>query len=428
MTRTVKLLPIMLILFCMCGITVAETTVDVSAQMRARNEISSKAISGDKSTQEATYLRTRVNVKAAKENVSAFVQFQDSRMLGAGAQSGGLYDAHNVDLHQAYVTIDHLWNKGIGLKAGRFEVILGNQRVFGSVGWHNVGRSWEGLQAWYDCKYAMTSAYWLKKAERNNTEANTDYDIIGFSSKLKSMNLELLFFIEQDAFKPTMVWFDDDDLMTSNSVYKNLERFNLGMYYQRDYQQFDFDLNAVYQFGKKQNWVTHETLGYDSEEIDLAAMMFTFEAGYNLEGDYKPRFAFGIDYTTGDDSETLDKVETYNNLFYTGHKFRGYMDYFLGSQTNGLMDIMLRGRVSPVEGWTIKGDLHFFSRTQDYTDFEGNETKSVGTEFDLTVSTKRVAGVGLSSGLSFFMPSEAYAGTTETNTGLWFYTQAVANF
>ena len=424
MTKMLRLLSVTLTLLFLCGLVAAETKFDVSAQVRARNEVKSKAITGEQNTQEYTILRTRVNVKATKENASAFVQFQDSRMLGD--YSGSCTDGKNAEVHQAYFKIDKLWNNGLGLKAGRFEVKLGSQRAFTAGGWNNVGLAWDGIQLWYDCSKATTSGYWLKKQERNSADTNDDYNAFLFTTKLKSMNLELFAFIQYDAYKPVTTLVDGEDLLTYTSSYKNLEQYSFGLYYQRNYQQFDFALNSVYQLGKKPVFETTPDTTYN--QVDLSGFMFNFEAGYTFEGDKKARVAAAIDYTTGDDPDTEDKIETYDNLYYAGHKYRGFMDYFKPSQSLGLMDIVLRGKVSPIEGWCVKGDLHYFSRTRDYTDFEGNETKSVGTEFDFTVTTSRVAGLDLASGVSFFMPSDAHAGTTETNTGVWFYTQATANF
>ncbi|MEA2031205.1 MAG: alginate export family protein [candidate division Zixibacteria bacterium] len=436
MTRMVKLLSPTLIMLFLCGFVAAETEFDVSAQVRARNEVSNKAITGEQNAQEYTYLRTRVNLNAAKENASAFVQIQDSRMLGSKIQYGDWYsgscgaDGKNAEVHQAYFKINELWNNGLGLKAGRFEVKLGSQRAFAVGGWNNVGLAWDGVQLWYDCSKATASGYWLKKQERNSTDANEDYNAFLFTTKLKSMNLELFGFIQNDAYKPTT--YGVDTTYTSyTSTYNNLSQYSLGLYYQRNYQQFDFALNSVYQLGKEPVWNSTDVT-YD--ERDLSGLMFNVEAGYTFKGDKKARLAAAIDYTTADDAATADEIETYDNLYYSGHGYRGYMDYFKGSQPLGMMDIVLRGKISPVEGWCVKGDFHLFSYIEDYTDFEGNETNSVGNEFDFIVSTSRVAGLDLSAGACFFMPTDEYAKMkyedkyTETNMGTWFFTQAIVNF
>jgi len=166
----------------------------------------------------------------------------------------------------------------------------------------------------------------------------------------------------------------------------------------------------------------------DADEYDISAFMFTFEGGMTFQdSELKPRVAVGIDYSSGDDDFTDEKVSTFTNAYYTGHKFRGYMDYFLGSHEYGLIDLMFRGKINPAPGWTIKGDFHHFTTAKEY-DISGTETsKDVGMEFDFTVITSKVPGVKLALGASIFMPTENWEGFEDPEKGFWAYTQAIVN-
>jgi len=415
-----------LIVLISAGPAMAETVVNISGQVRVRSEISDRSFDTTAKTQQYTFLRTRVMADAAiDDNTHAFVQFQDSRMLGDNGYSGSLSDAKNVDIHQAYLKVDHLWKNGIGFKAGRFEVNLGNQRVFGGVGWHNVGRSWEGFQTWLDRENVRFDAFWLKKMELNSTTGNADFDIVGAHATIKSANLDLFGFYECDAKYATTTL--NDTLMFS-STHKTLGRINLGVHWKKKRQQFDFEVNAVYQTGKIQQWDQPAIDSLASVEHDIAALMFTFEGGYTFDRPCKPRLALGVDYTSGDDNLADTDYKAYNNLYYTGHKYRGYMDYFLGSDSRGLMDIMLRVKANPTEGWTVKGDFHLFRTATEYVDFSDATTKDVGMEFDFGVVTSRVAGVNLAAGVSLFLPTESYVGMADPDPTFWNYFQATANF
>ncbi|MFH1374160.1 MAG: alginate export family protein [bacterium] len=424
---------ILVVAVLITGQAMAETDVNITGQVRVRSELSDRSFDSTAKAQQYTYLRTRVMADAAiDDNTHAVVQFQDSRTLGAGGFSGDhtTGDAKNVDLHQAYLQVDHLWENGPGLKAGRFEVNLGNQRVFGSVGWHNVGRSWEGFQAWLDRENVRFDAFWLKKMELDDVTGNTDYDIFGAYATIKPANLDLFAFFEHDAYQDDSTPVTNAPTGTFYSHHKRLKRLNLGLHYKRTYQQFDFDVNAVYQTGKMQQWDEPVPDSLASVEHDIAALMFTFEGGYTFDRSCKPRLGLGIDYASGDDNLIDTDHKAYNNLYYTGHKFRGYMDYFLGSGSEGLMDVMLRLKVNPTEGWTVKGDLHLFRTATEYADFSDTTatTRDVGMEFDLGVSTVRVAGVNLAAGTSVFLPSESYVGMADPDPTFWSYFQATANF
>jgi hypothetical protein len=284
------------------------------------------------------------------------------------------------------------------------------------VGWHNDGRAWEGWQCSYDNPQIKITGYWLKRLERADQRNNQDVDIFGAYATIKHHGLDIFTFYERDG--DHVVYHESG---SPDWMYKQ-DRANIGIYHKRRGEQFDLEINSVYQFGTKR-----VTVGSIIMEQDIAAFLITIEAGYNIPGSAKARVAAGIDYASGDDDLSDDKFKAYNNLYYTGHKFRGYMDYFLGSNAGGLIDLMLRGKLSPSPGWLLRGDLHYFQTAAEYMS-AGEKTKDVGTELDLSVSTKKVSGVGLAAGTSVFLPAEAYAAMEDPEMGFWFYTMATVNF
>ncbi len=126
-------------------------TPEISAQFRARSEADLHRGLPALSTNDDTlnirsFLRTRLNFDFEKDSTTRlFIQIQDSRVYGSIAgTSGGLANDLNLGLHQAYLEFSHwIWNRLEG-KIGRQELNYGNQRLLGAVGWHNVGRSFDG--------------------------------------------------------------------------------------------------------------------------------------------------------------------------------------------------------------------------------------------------------------------------------------------
>ncbi|MFQ5499085.1 MAG: alginate export family protein [Candidatus Zixiibacteriota bacterium] len=402
----------------------AETKIEVTGQVRLREEFDKRSFDTSATTLTFGDLRTRVMVDAVvDENTHAVVQFQDSRRLGSTNQfgkdqSGTLNDSKNVDLHQAYIQVDRLWGDGWGMKAGRFELNMGNQRVFGAVGWSNVGRAWEGGMGWYDHEQFKVTGFGLKRKEVNDATLNRDFDIFGGDLMIKKYYVDLFFFYE----------YDPDTVGLTRGQNK-LDRGNAGLYYQRKYDaSFDVELNGVFQFGQQAS--SGQTL-----EDDIEAFMFTAEFGYTFESSGNPRVAIGIDYSSGDDDLADTSLagdttfETYQNLYYTGHKFRGWTDYFVGSKTAGLVDLMLRGKVSPFEGWTVNSDIHLFQTAEDYlSPINGATTTDVGWEFDLAIKTTKVQGVTFKGGVSLFLPEDDFAGFVDPDPGFWAYTMTTVNF
>lgn len=405
----------------------ADTEVKFSGQFRARSELDKRSLVEDAHWMQYYLFRTRVNVEATvDENTHAFVQFQDSRLAGDKNQfgeleSGTLNDSKNVDVHQAYVKVDRLFFNGFGMKAGRFEVKLGNERVFGAVGWDNVGRAWEGIKAFYKGKNFKVTGMQLKAYEANNEFFNQDFDIYGATLKINDINWDFFGFWERDK----------DTTLSNKSGLNNLDRYDIGTYYSGTQENFDFDFNFVYQFGNyaafDNSWV----------EYDISAFLLTAGFMYNFESQYKTAVGFGVDYTSGDDDFTDNTNHAYNNLYFTGHKFNGYMDYWVNRtgkayEFAGLMDLIGRFAITPAPDWRLRADAHLFKTAKDYpyTD-ETGEDKMVndgGFELDLTMTTTRFPGITLDFGASYFAPQDGFAGSDKNADGIWGYVQGTVNF
>lgn len=418
----------------------ADTELKFSGQIRLREEANKKDFDADKTWLSYADLRTRFAVDALVDsNTHVFIQLQDSRRMGGntflGARaSGQLNDGKNVDVHQAYFQVDRLLADGIGFKAGRFEMNFGNERVFGAVGWSNVGRVWEGGMGWYDHEKFKITSFGLKAIEKNYLYDNADFDIGGIYATCKRTNVDVFWFYEYDADE-TGYYFNMN----------RLDRLNVGTYFKREYEELklDFEFNGVYQWGQMPRGKFDVLANGPKDKIDIAAYMFAFEAGYSFEAPFKSRLAFGIDYTSGDDDATDDKFKAYNNLYATAHKFNGYMDYFVdGTKSgtpyagSGLVDFMVRASAEPYAGWKAKLDAHFFSTNKDYTYTAGDgslvTTNKVGVELDATISTTVIPGLNFQGGASFLFADDdftmATSGVTDADPGMWFYAMTTVNF
>ncbi len=402
----------------------AETKIGLDGQIRVRTELDDRLFGKDYIMSRFTLLRTRLGVGATvDDNAKFYVQFQDSRRLGSNSQSGSLVSTSNVDVHQAYFSVKRLWVDGLGMKLGRFEVSLGNERVFGPVGWSNVGRSWEGGMIWYKAEKVTLRGLALKGREFNRpfvpVTENRDFDILGVVADVVDPALQLFFVYEYDA--DTLLALDGGN---------NLDRVTLGGYFKNEVEDMniDYELNAAYQTGTIYDPYELYLTNGPTDPYDINAFLLAFEAGYSFEGERPARVAGAIDYTSGDDDMTDTDWKAYNNLYPTSHKFRGYMDYFVGSEPEGLIDLIARAQVEFAPNWWLAGDLHWFRKAQEYEGLDGDMTTDAGTEIDFTLKTNSVEGVDMVGGASVFFPTEDFAFMEDPNTGMWFYYQLIVNF
>ncbi|MFH1686583.1 MAG: alginate export family protein [bacterium] len=422
--------------------TVAATDIDVNGQVRFRDEIDLRSFDSARTAEHYCDLRTRVGFDAkVNDNVSAFVQFQNWRHFGHGGSNfmspQNTWDDQGryVEIHQGYLQVNRFLVDGLGIKFGRFEFVHGNQRVFGGVGWSNVGRAMEGGQLWYAHERFTLKAFRLHMRENDNEFYNADFDIFGgILSKPGLIKFEDKGRVDVDLFG--FLEYDADTAGHLNNV-NELNRLNFGTYLTAEHGDLDFTGNFVLQTGKApcdefDATVTDSVIA--TTENDISAMMFFGEAGFSFE---KGRIAAGIDYSSGDDNATDTKYKAYQNSYYTGHKFRGYMDYFVASDEAGLMDIFFRGSYSPNGLCKVAGDLHLFSTAVDYVDptvtTTTSMTKDVGMEIDITASSTAVDGITFQAGGSVFMAKDAFAmarsnSANPEKTGFWAYFMMTVDF
>ncbi len=109
---------------------------------------------------------------------------------------------------------------------------------------------------------------------------------------------------------------------------------------------------------------------------DIDGSMIAGDASYEFEASYKPVIGVGFDITSGDDGSDSTKVKSFNNLYYTGHKFRGFMDYLLAPAQAGLSDIIVRGSIKPTPASFLKVDIHFLQTMEDLTKLSATVTGS----------------------------------------------------
>jgi hypothetical protein len=385
-----------------------KTEIEVFGSARYRLEVDGKSFAEDANMDWMQYMRSRLGVKAHRGNSGMVFELQDSRILGEDpgtlSFSNGNWTGPRNDfgVRQAY-----MWHKPCekgAIKLGRFGLNMHNQRLVGQVGWHNVGRTTEGLlykRSLTDNITFMGSALQVEELNADDAEGDNITDQMFYIADVhfaeQGVNLFMYYWNHAGNEEATKL-VGASKLMTFGA-YSNRE-FGSNMFY---------DAMFAYQTGSN-----------DATDIDYSGMLLNAEIGMKMDSGTK--LSVLVDYTTGDDTETADEVETFNNLLYTGHKWNGYMDYFVGGLSTGLTDIALRVAHPINETMWLKADAHMFMSTEEYADGESN----IGNEIDVTL-VKKHGDMKIQGGVSFFMPTEEYFGDG-AESGTWFYLQNTFGF
>ncbi|MCP4216024.1 MAG: alginate export family protein, partial [bacterium] len=164
----------------------AEERMSFSLQIRSRGEMNGKDFNSDTDLNSYDLLRTRLGITfRPMKDMEAFVQVQDSRVFGEESSTLTDGSANNFDLHQAYFKVNNLFKMPLTLKVGRMEVVYGPQRLIGSVGWHNIGRSFDGAVLTLNLKKVAIDFFNFKEIENLEVGDTGDKDVIGIHADFK---------------------------------------------------------------------------------------------------------------------------------------------------------------------------------------------------------------------------------------------------
>lgn len=383
---------------------------ELSGEIRTRAEMSAKDFNSDTDSENFGLLRTRLNAKFMPLNhLDVVLTLQDSRVEGSEASTTA--NSRNLDLHQGYFNWKTINGSNFGLKVGRMEMSYANQRLIGSVGWSNVGRSFDGGVITYNGENFKADLFNAKVVETNptglsdNNGANRDFgdtELVGLHTNFmpsESMTIQPFFYFRK------MKIDDGSTAAKDESSYDYLA--TLGAYYKLKTESGNgIELDAAYQFGKN-----------DVTDVETKAYMFGVK-GFMWFGDDERKYGInaGLDMLSGNDGSDPLENTTFNTLYATNHKFYGHMDYFLANPAGGLQDIFVGLKYKKTGVYGANLDVHLLKSVEDVA-IAGNTETDYGTEFDLSLWWKVNPNMKLYGGFSAFAPGKIYDG----DTAYWSY-------
>ncbi len=431
--------------FMMTGAMVAEAAdVKFTGQVRLRGEAWSGTggndlfRNGDWNSYIGNRMRLNANVKV-DDSLSAFIQMQSTTMFGLDPASGanvprgahiGLSDpsdnSTDLGLHQAYFVQKNLFGSGLTIKAGRQEIVLDGHRLFGHTGWTTGAQAHDAIM-FEHAHDKMTLRYYFSKQTENagksdagdfggpcvDDACDNDYHILWGNMKglvgAKSSTSFYIVLADTNGFTP------NDP--ASGSFVLDADFWTFGVRQAGSAGGLDYRVEGYIQEGKSGIPNALNTASGDSSGILLGARIGKKFGNVTM----KPKLTLWADYLSGTDTADLAVGDTggFNTLFDTGHKFYGFMDFFLGGQGLGLIDLAVKMAIQPAPKTTVKLDYHHFSRAEERgfaTPGSSAEAKSLGSEIDLTVVYKYSANMKMVAGYSrFFATNLFYQGDTADN-------------
>lgn len=355
--------------------------------------------------------------------LTLYAQGQDVREIGSDrpniiGQAGAEGD-DSFDLIQGYVEIGD--PKKLSLKVGRQKFSYGDERIIGPLEWANQSRAFDAVKLHYEQPTWNVDLFTSSVVKFEDGRFNQSDWLDSDSTRDQIFSGAY--------FSTTLVPFQiTDAYLLHLSESGGTSFFTLGTRWKglaAKLDNWDYTLETAFQFG-------------DLKDKDLKAFGGHLDAGYNFASTpWKPRLGAEYNYGTGDSNPKDGKVETFQNLFPTNHKFYGYMDAF---SLQNLHNVAVNLSATPTEKLKLSLDAHAFwlADTNDSW-YRANGTTAVrpakpgassyaGSEVDFTFTYKASKWLGFHGGYSHFFAGDYLGDTGAKSDADFVYLQASIDF
>jgi hypothetical protein len=392
----------------------------------------------------------------------------DSAAAGSGS---GTQSNCRLGVRAAYVLVRNLAGvQGLSMKAGRQYIVFGNHSLFGHFDWANTGYSHDGIMFQYANRNFESHLGWFRNSETDIAQgapvgslapniagtgqgatAGGDVDMFIFYNQIKSVPgflIEPYYVLYSN--KLGSADFRGQGLGTAK--HSNQIRHMLGNRIEMRKGNWDFLNETAYQFGSMGDSSGFNTgNGGNTEQRNLRINAWATRnwLGYTaFEHKWKPRFAVGFDYASGDGRSncTLNasygsckSANTFENFFPTNYIHAGYMlNHAWKNAIQANINIQARPTANDhIEFW---GQRHYLANARDnwYRGAQGvlvfsqaaNTSNHLGDEIDFAWTHMFADGkISLTATYGHFMVGEYVRNNLGTNSDQdWAILQLWMNF
>lgn len=351
-------------------------------------------------------LTLQTNPLQLTDTISGLIYFAPQASGQWGTQGlGGTVGEANAGIYEGYV---YLKGETLEAKIGRFAMNYGDALVIGNLDWHQAGRAFDGLHLRLKSGAINLDGFITQQSEGHPALSEPflvgDSYFWGFYAQLGkaiSEGLDLDAYLLGKSLAATDITTPDPNDPTLPDVVTHKDgatHVTIGLRAKQKVGILDYRVEAGLQMGK--------TVGPATETIGKFAYQADGELGVSFaEG---LRLSIGGAMASGNDPDSADKNEAWDELYPTTHKWFGLMDV-IGLRTNiASANLAFAAPITPSTSAQLAG--HVFARLEDGGLGQTGTDKLAGYEIDAGLMQK-IGKFAYARGLyGIFLPnSDHYA-------------------
>ncbi|MDX1386744.1 MAG: alginate export family protein [bacterium] len=353
-------------------------------------------------------LRTRVYLDLnPTDQIKIFGMFQDSETLGQG--NSFFKTPSQRSFYQGYLQVLTPGKLTTRIKAGRQELIYGDERLIGAFNWGNLGRSFDGLVIRVEDPHFWVDIFGTRIKLPNGKEAQLA-STYGHWKDFPGGILE-----------PYVIVYHGDEI-GNNGMELSLVTLGARIKAKRG-KHWDYGFEGAYQTGKNAGNL-------------ISAFAIHSKFGYTFLIKPKPRVGFEYNFASGDGDPGMGTVTLFNNILPTNHGKYGYIDYF---SWRNMHDISASISAQPFPFMSTYLGYHAFFLPEPANGvFAANGAQFragapgaspfAGQEIDLLLKFNPIKYFNALIGYSVFFPGQFFADTGTSDIAHFFYAQFVARY
>ena len=362
-----------------CSVTItsnlfAQGQFSVSANFRARSEYRDGARILLDDTQKPSFVssqRTRLITDYQLDQFEFRFAIQNARIWGVDDERANI---PNLNLAEGYVKYYFNEDKDkFNIKVGRQHLVLDDGRIFGMRNWNDIAVSHDlALLEYNDNDWSVKTGGGYNNDSNKFSESAYEvnyykYLALLWANKQINKNLGVSVLTSVDGNE------NPDDF---EEIYP---RFTSGVYVKGGNKGTDFGVQAAfyYQYGKNPAGLQQKAFMY--------SVIPTYKFNEKLRG------AIGYNFFSGNDQLSTNTTtnRAFNKLFGDGHRYYGYMDYFLNIESNtkggGMKNLFGSLYFRTSKKSELEFSFHNFEFGGTFMDTEtlGAATNQLGNEIDI---------------------------------------------